>query len=101
MTLKTSFLVVNTIIKEVLRNENRDKIINIVEKIFNFNKQQKGKGFKILTLKQMLERLPIAFAQVKAGNTSEDLLMEIFQIIYYLHQAKEITKNVYDNILYL
>ena len=101
MTLKTSFLVVNTIIKEVLRNENRDKIINIVEKIFNFNKQQKGKGFKILTLKQMLERLPIAFAQVKAGNTSENLLMEIFQIIYYLYQAKEITKNVYDNILYL
>ena len=101
MTLKTSILVVNTIIKEVLRNENRDKIINIVEKIFNFNKQQKGKGFKILTLKQMLERLPIAFAQVKAGNTSENLLMEIFQIIYYLYQAKEITKNVYDNILYL
>ena len=101
MTPKTSFLVVNTIIKEVLRNENRDKIINIVEKIFNFNKQQKGKGFKILTLKQMLERLPIAFAQVKAGNTSENLLMEIFQIIYYLYQAKEITKNVYDNILYL
>ena len=101
MTLKTSFLVVNTIIKEVLRNENRDKIINIVEKIFNFNKQQKGTGFKILTLKQMLERLPIAFAQVKAGNTSENLLMEIFQIIYYLYQAKEITKNVYDNILYL
>ena len=101
MTLKTSFLVVNTITKEVLRNENRDKIINIVEKIFNFNKQQKGKGFKILTLKQMLERLPIAFAQVKAGNTSENLLMEIFQIIYYLYQAKEITKNVYDNILYL
>ena len=101
MTLKTSFLVVNTIIKEVLRNENRDKIINIVEKIFNFNKQQKGEGFKILTLKQMLERLPIAFAQVKAGNTSENLLMEIFQIIYYLYQAKEITKNVYDNILYL
>ena len=92
---------VNTIIKEVLRNENRDKIINIVEKIFNFNKQQKGKGFKILTLKQMLERLPIAFAQVKAGNTSENLLMEIFQIIYYLYQAKEITKNVYDNIIYL
>ena len=49
----------------------------------------------------MLERLPIAFAQVKAGNTSENLLMEIFQIIYYLYQAKEITKNVYDNILYL
>ena len=39
------FLVFNTIIKEVLRNENRDKIINIVDKIFNFNKQQKGKGF--------------------------------------------------------
>ena len=39
----------------------------------------------------MLERLPIAFAQVKAGNTSENLLIKIFQIIYYLYQAKEIT----------
>ena len=41
---------------------------------------------KILTPKQMLQRLPIAFAQVKAGNTYENLLNEIRQIIYYLYR---------------
>ena len=76
------------------------KIVNIVEKILNFNNQQKGKGrppmlasrpldssrvakvsdhcnLKMLTPKQMLQRLPIALAQGKAGNTSENLLNEI------------------------
>ena len=47
----------------------------------------------------MLQRLTIALAQVKAGNTSENLLNEIRQIIYSLYQAKEITKKMYKNIL--
>ena len=47
----------------------------------------------------MLQRLPIALAQVKAGNTSENLLNEIRQIIYYLHQAKEIAKKVHNKIM--
>ena len=47
----------------------------------------------------MLQRLPIAFAQVKEGNTSENLLNEIRQITYYLYQAKEFTKKVYNNIM--
>ena len=51
------------------------------------------KELRILTPKQMLRRLPIAVAQVKAGNTSENLLNEIIQIIYSLFRAKEITKN--------
>ena len=54
---------------------------------------------KILTLKQMLQRLPIALAQVKAGNNSENLLIEIRQIVYSLYQAKEITKKVYNNLV--
>ena len=54
---------------------------------------------KILTPKQMLQRLPIALAQVKAGNNSENLLNEIRQIVYSLYQAKEITKKVYNNII--
>ena len=54
---------------------------------------------KILTSKQMLQRLPIALAQVKAGNNSENLLNEIRQIIYFLYQAKEITKKVYNNLI--
>ena len=54
---------------------------------------------KILTHKQMLQRLPIALAQVKAGNNSESLLNEIKQIVYSLYQSKRITKKVYNNII--
>ena len=60
-------------------------------------KDNRASGLKILTPKQMLRRLPIAVAQVKAGNNSESLLNEIWQILYSLHQSKEITKNVYNN----
>ena len=47
----------------------------------------------------MLQRLPVALAQVKAGNNSENLLTEIRQIVYSLYQSKEITKKVYNNII--
>ena len=63
------------------------------------NKKQKGKGLKILTPKQMLQKLPIALAQVKAANTSENLLNEIRLIIYFLRPEKEVTKKVYNNIM--
>ena len=62
-------------------------------------KSKYGEGFKILTPKQMFQRLPIALAQVKAGNNSENLLNEIRQIVYSLYQSKEITKKVYNNII--
>ena len=71
--------------KETPQNENLKKMVNIAERIIDFHKQQKGKGIKILTPKEMLQRLPIALAQVKAGNTSECLLNEISQIIYCLY----------------
>ena len=58
-----------------------------------------GTGLKILTPKQLLQRLPIALAQVQAGNNSENLLNEIRQIVYSLYQSKEITKKVYNNII--
>ena len=54
---------------------------------------------KILTSKQMLQRLPIAFAQVRPGNTSGKLLNETRQIICSLYRAKEITKKIYNNIM--
>ena len=54
-------------------------------------KVTKETGLKILTPKQMLQRLPIAPAQVKAGNNSESLLNEIRQIVYSLYQSKQIT----------
>ena len=62
-------------------------------------KATKGKGLKILTPKQMLQRLPIALAQVKAGNNSENLLNEIRQIVCSLYQSKEITRKVYNNTI--
>ena len=62
-------------------------------------KTTKGTGLKILTPKQMLQRLPIVLAQVKAGNNSQSLLNEIRQIVYSLYQSKEITKKVYNNII--
>ena len=58
-----------------------------------------GKGLKTLHLKQLLQRLPIALALVKAGNTSENLINR--QIIYSLYQEEEITKKGYDNIMNL
>ena len=60
-------------------------------------KQDKAEetGLKILTPKQMLQRFPIALAQVKQGNNSKSLLNEIRQIIYSLYQSKQITKLLY------
>ena len=57
------------------------------------NEEQESARPKILTPKQMLQRLPIAHAQVKLGNNSETLLIEIRQIVYSLYQLKEITKK--------
>ena len=62
-------------------------------------KGQEGTGLKILTPNQMLKTLPIALAQVKAGNNSESLLNEIRQIVYSLYRSKEITKKVCNNII--
>ena len=76
-----------------------NKIFSIKLKTHACDKISDHSNFKILTPKQMLQRLPIALAQVKAGNTSENLLNEIRQIIYSLYRATEITKKVYNNIM--
>ena len=64
-----------------------------------YDSKQEETGLKILTPKQILQRLPIALAQINAGNNSQSLLNEIRQIVYFLYQSKEITKKVYNNIL--
>ena len=51
--------------------------------------KQEGTGLKILTPKQLLQRLPIALAQIKAGNNLQSLLNEIRQIVYSLYQSKK------------
>ena len=84
----------------------REKVLDAFEsKIFSIKSKSSGflnldrSKLKILTPKQMLERLPIALVQVKVGNNSESLLNEIRQIFYLLYQSKEITKKVYNNII--
>ena len=64
-----------------------------------YDSKQEGTGLKILTPKQMLQRVPICLAQIKAGNNSQSLLNEIRRIVYSLYQSKEIIKKVYNNIL--
>ena len=66
--------------------ENPNEIVDIVEKILEFNRQQQGQGLKILTPNQMLNRLPISLAQLKAGNNSEKLKNEIRQLLYSLYR---------------
>ena len=71
-----------------------------VEMILNFNKQdQEGKGLKILTPNQMLSRLPITLAQLKAGSNSEKLKNEIRQLFYSFYRSKNMTKQVYNNLI--
>ena len=74
-------------------------ILDVGYKAKQDKRKQDGTGLKILTPKQMLERLAIALAQVKAGNNSESLLNEVRKIVYYFYQSKEITRKVYNNII--
>ena len=99
MVVKKEFIHLRNSInsKNIPENENLKKIVEVVEKILEFNKHQKGKGIKIISSKQMLQRLPMRLP--KAGNTSEKLLNEISQIICSLHQEKKVTKKVYNNIM--
>ena len=101
------------------RSKEQQKIINNATNLYNtrqevvkmfndyaknmsrniYESKQKGTGLKILTPNQMLKRLTIALAQIKAGNNSESLLNEIRQVVYSLYRSKEITKEVYNNII--
>ena len=81
-------------------DEKTEKILKVVEEILEFNKQnQSGKGLKILTPNQMLSRLPITLAQLKAGNNSEKLKNEIRQILYSLYRSKKHTKQLYKSLV--
>ena len=76
------------------------KILKIVEDILEFNEQnQSGKGLKILTPNQLLSRLPILLAQLKAGNNSEKRKNEIRQIFYSLYRSKKLTKQLYKSLI--
>ena len=82
------------------KTEENKKIISIVECILEFNdKIQQGHGLKILTPNQMLSRLPITLAQLKAGNNSEKLKNEIRQLLYSLYRSKKLTKQIYKSLI--
>ena len=91
-------------IKEMSEEEKKiekpDEILKIIKEILNFNKQnQEGKGLKILTPNQMFSRLPITLAELKAGINSEKLKNEIRQLLYSLYRSKNMTKQVYNNLI--
>ena len=74
--------------------ENPNEIIDFVENILEFNRQQQGQALKILTPNQILSRLPVALAQSKAGNDSEKLKNETSEILYSLYRSKKLTKKL-------
>ena len=92
--------------KKERENEQPDNMVKIVKKILEINEQnqqnqqnQQGQGLKILTPNQMLSRLPITLAQLKAGNNSDKLKNEIRQLLYSLYRSKNMTKQVYNNLI--
>ena len=74
--------------------EDSEELVNLVEMILEFNRQQQGKGLKMLTSNQMFSRLQITLAQLKAGNNSEKLNNEISQLFYSLYRSKALTKQL-------
>ena len=79
--------------------EKPDVIVDIVEEILEFNNQKQGQGLKILTPNQMLSRLPISLAQIKAGNKSEKHENEIRQLLYSLNTLEKLTKQLYKSLI--
>ena len=82
--------------------EKPDIILEILEEIHIFNREnrkQQGLGLKILTLNQMLSRLPISLAQLKTGKNSEKLKNEIRQLLYSLCRSKKLTKQLYKSLV--
>ena len=86
--------------KDEIKFERPDEIEDIIEKILLFNKQnQEGQGLKVLTPEQMLSKLPITFAQLKAGNNSEKLKILITQLLYSLYHSKKLTNPICISVI--
>ena len=88
--------------KKEKESEKPYKTVDIVEEIFEFNEQkqkQEGKDLKILIPSQMLSRLPISLAQLKAGINSEKVKNKIRQLLYFLYRSKKLTKQIYKSFI--
>ena len=94
---------IKKISKEEIKTEKSNEILGIVNEILDFNKMIKKRqevlGLKILTPNQMLSRLSITLAQLKAGNNSEKLKNEIRQLLYSLYRSKKLTKQLYKSLV--
>ena len=92
---------INKMSEQERKIEKPDKIVEIVEKIFKFNEQNQPEeqGIKILTPKQMLNRLTTALAQLQARNNSSKLKNEIRQLLYSLYRSKKMTEQVYKSLI--
>ena len=116
--IETGLLKLKTDIRNMSENEVKNKGLDllktIVDKILDVNKlldmpnlesaeqrrrDQQGQGLKILTPEQMIIRLPVLLAQLKAGSNSEKLKNEIRQIVYSLHRSKNLSKTIYNNLV--
>ena len=90
--IKKRLTKIKNIVKNVpkdktLKIEDNEKIVDIVERILGLdNENQLGEVLKLLTPSQMLRRLPISLAQLKAGNNSEKLISESRQLLYSLYR---------------
>ena len=75
-------------------------MLKIVERILYFNQvNQQGQGLNTLTPSQILSRLPISLAQLKAANNSEKLKNEIRKILYSLYKSKKLTATIYKSLI--
>ena len=84
--------------KEKIENKKPNEILEIVNKIIDFNKEIQNQRSSILTPDQMLSKLPITLAQLNAENNSEKLKNEIRQLLYSV-QTKKLTKNIYRSLV--
>ena len=92
---------IKTMPEDEKKIEQPDRILKIVERILEFNKEieKQGLGLKILTPDKMLSIIPISLAQLNAGNNSEKLKNEIRQLLYSLYRSKKLTKQIYKSLV--
>ena len=85
---------------DLLKTEENEKIIDVVESILEINdKIQSGQGLKYLTPNQMLSKLPTSLEQLKAGNNSGKLKNEITKLLHSLYRSKNFTKQLYKSLV--
>ena len=97
---KLKRIILNTPKDDAAKIEENEKIIDVVERILELNnKIQSGQELEILTTSQILSRLPISLAQLKAGINSENLKNKIRQLLYSLYRSKELSKTIYNNLI--